>query len=73
MQMTLNEFVSRFPDRRSPIPGEFAGQWVAWNQDCTEILSHGKDLTTVRERAISLGCERPVLQKVPHSPFVGRA
>jgi hypothetical protein len=73
MQMTLQEYALRFPDRNRPVPREFAGQWLAWNQDCSEILSHGEDLTTVRERAIALGCARPVLQKVPQAPFVGRA
>ena len=52
---------------------EFSGQWLAWNQDRTEILAHGDDMAAVRERAIALGCPRPVLQKVPHAPFVGNA
>jgi hypothetical protein len=73
MQMTLNEFAVRFPDRGPLVPLELAGQWVAWNQDCTEILAHGDDMAGVREQATVHGCPRPVLQKIPHSPFVGNA
>jgi hypothetical protein len=73
MQMGLNEFTVRFPDWSMPVPKEFAGEWLAWNEDRTKILSHGEDLIAVREEAIALGCVRPVLQKVPHAPFVGRA
>ena len=35
--------------------GEFAGQWIAWNQDCTQIVARGADMCEVRERAITKG------------------
>ena len=73
MQMTLDQFTSRFPDRRQPVPAEFGGQWVAWNEDRTEILAHGANMSEVREEAVSRGYARPVLQKIPHGPFVGGA
>jgi hypothetical protein len=73
MAMTLDEYTKRFPDRNLPVPAEYAGQWVAWNQDCDEILSHGDDMRAVRDQAVARGCERPVLQKVPRAPFVGQA
>jgi len=73
MQIRLDEFTARFPDRGRAVPIELVGQWLAWNQDRTEILAHGDDMRAVRERAIALGCARPVLQKVPHAPFVGTA
>ena len=62
----------RFPDRVQPVPEEYAGQWIAWNQDCTRIVARGTDLCEVRDRAITKGHARPVLQKVPRAPFVGR-
>ena len=73
MQMTLDEFTSRFPDRGQPVPAELAGQWVAWNEDRTEILAHGANLSKVREQAVSRGHAHPLLQKVPRGPFVGGA
>jgi hypothetical protein len=73
MQMTLDEFTARFPDRRRPVQAEYAGQWVAWNDDGAEVLAHGESLSGVRETAVQRGCARPVLQKVPHGPFVDGA
>lgn len=73
MQMSLDEFSARFPNRRRPLPAKFAGQWVAWNEDRSEILAHGEDMSEVRDQAIACGCTRPLLQKVPRAPFVGRA
>ncbi len=73
MQISLGEFSARFANRTKPVPREYAGQWVAWNEDCTEILSHGQDLRELRARVVASGCPRPVLQKVPRGPFVGGA
>lgn len=72
MRMTLEEYTARFPERPKPIPLEMAGQWLAWNQDCTQILAHGKQMNEVWEQAVAQGCERPVLHKVPRGPFIGR-
>jgi hypothetical protein len=71
VQLSLDEFSVRFSDRRMPVPREYAGQWVAWNEDCTEILAYGRDMRELRARVMAGGCPRPVLQKVPHGPFVG--
>ena len=38
MQMTVDEFTARFPDCRRLIPAEYVGQWIAWNDDRSEIL-----------------------------------
>jgi len=73
MQMTLDEFINRFPERVRPIPVEYAGRWVAWNDDQSEIVAHGSELKMVRQAAAERGCARPVLQKVPHGSFVGGA
>jgi len=71
MQMTIDEYTRRFPDRATPVPAEYAGQWVAWNEHRTGILAHGRRMPEVRQAAIALGCPRPILQKVPRGPFVG--
>ena len=71
MQMKLDEYAERFPERGKPIPGEYAGQWVAWSEDRSEILSHGADMSDVRDRAIARGFACPILQKIPQVPFVG--
>lgn len=73
MQMTIREFSSRFPNRVPPIPAEYAGQWVAWNEDRSEILAHGNSLGEARNGAVEAGCSQPVLQKIPRAPFVGGA
>ena len=73
MQMTLSEFTARFPNRAPLVPIELAGQWLAWNEDRTKILAHGNNMAQVREQAVAAGCPRPILQKVPHAPFVGNA
>jgi len=73
MQMTLDEYTCRFPDRVPPVPAEFAGQWIAWNEHRTEILAHGRQMPEVRRAALARGCPRPILQKVPRGPFVGGA
>lgn len=72
MQMTLKQFAARFPDRAPPVPLEFAGEWIAWNQECTKIVAHGREMSEVRNSAIAEGFASPVLQKVPRAPFVGR-
>jgi hypothetical protein len=73
MQMKLAEYTARFPDRRKPVPAEFAGQWIAWNDDYSEIVAQGGDMEDVRRQALSRGHSRPVLQKIPRGPFVGGA
>jgi len=71
MQMTLDEFAARFPDRGRPIPAEYAGEWIAWNDEESEIVAHGVDFHEVSRQAAQRGCAKPVLQKIPQGPFVG--
>jgi len=71
--MKLAEFSARFPDRGRPVAAELAGQWIAWNDDRSQVLAHGSDLSEVRRQAAEHGCACPVLQKVPRAPFVGLA
>jgi hypothetical protein len=62
--------VQRWP---TPAPVEFAGQWVAWNSERTEIITHGTDVAAVRAAAIAAGHPDAILQKVrqPNSIFIG--
>ena len=57
-----------------PTPVEFAGQWVAWKKDRSEIVAHGNNASEVRAAAIAVGCDDPWLERVPHPEtlFVGR-
>ena len=73
MQMKLDEVPARFPNRGKPVSQEYAGQWVAWNADRTEIISHGDNLSEVFDRAITCGCSQPVLQRIPRGPFIATA
>lgn len=61
------------PTRPKPAPVEYAGQWVAWNAEQTEIVAHGREIAQVHAAAKAAGHERPVLQKVPdpHSRYIG--
>jgi hypothetical protein len=70
MRMKLRDYTARFPGRPEPVPAEHAGEWVAWNEDCTGILAHGIRMDEVRQQAVARGCMRPVLQKVPRGPYV---
>ena len=73
MRMTLEEVKKRFPDRPEPAPLEFAGQWIAWNQDRSEIVAHGAKFDEVRAEALSAGCREPLMQRVLGTPFVSGA
>ena len=56
-----------------PAPVKFAGQWVAWNHERTEIVCHGADVAAVRAAAIAAGHADAIFQKVrrPDSIFIG--
>ena len=68
--------IDRLHDPRRPkaAPAEFAGQWVAWNQDRSEIIAHGTDVAKVRAAAVHAGQPDALLEKVSHPNhlFVGR-
>ncbi len=73
MQMTRAEARKRFPDRPEPAPAEFAGQWIAWNDDRNRIIAHGDRFDEVHAAALAAGCGEPLMQHVLATPFVGRA
>ncbi len=47
-----------------PAPVEYAGQWVAWNKQRTEIVAHGKHVAEVHDAAIAAGHPDAILQRV---------
>lgn len=67
--------IDRIHDPRRPksAPHEYAGQWVAWNQDRTEVIAHGSDVAQVRAAAVAAGQPDALLEKVnrPDHIFVG--
>jgi hypothetical protein len=69
--MTVEEYRKRFPDRQPPVPLEYAGQWLAWNRDCTQILAHADTLDEVHELVEKLGYNDPVFHKIPRGAFIG--
>lgn len=61
--------------RPPPAPIEYAGQWVAWNREQTEIVAHGEKLVEVHRAAVAAGHPRAILQKVRrgNEAFIGAA
>jgi len=47
------------------VPKDFAGMWIAWNANATEIIASGPDLETVRQDAEEAGEANPSFEKVP--------
>jgi hypothetical protein len=56
-----------------PAPVKFAGQWVAWNKERTEIVAHGPNMAAVHAAALAAGHPRAILQRVrrPELRFIG--
>lgn len=50
---------------RPTIPPEFAGKWIAWNEQRQRIVASGKSYSEAREAAELAGEHNPLLQKVP--------
>jgi hypothetical protein len=61
------------PDAPKPAPIEYAGQWVAWNKERTEIVAHGAQMAAVHRAAIAAGHGDALLQRVrsPDTSFIG--
>ena len=61
------------PRRPKPAPPEFAGEWVAWNREQTEVIAHGLHLAEVHQTALAAGHPDTVMQKVrrPDAVFIG--
>jgi hypothetical protein len=58
-----------------PAPVEYAGQWVAWNRERTQIIAHGREMAEVHRAAIAAGHPDAVMQRVrqPDLSFIGVA
>lgn len=67
MYLNANDPRLKDPRRPKPAPAQYAGQWIAWNEDRTAIIAHGSDVAAVREAAIAAGLPLALLQKV-HRP-----
>ena len=71
MRMTIEEYGRRFPDRPEPVPAEYLGHWIAWNEERTKIIAHGKTLSEVMRQAQAAECASPIMQKIPSGTFIG--
>ena len=49
------------------VPKEYAGKWIAWNWQRTQIIASGVTRQEVRRSALATGEPRPILDKVPDS------
>jgi len=46
-------------------PTKYSGQWIAWNEAHTEVISNGDTMVEARENARKTGAEHFWLYKVP--------
>ncbi len=58
--MSLN----RFPPRRS-VPLDYAGKWIAWNRQQTEIIGSGSTFDEAKQAAEDAGECQVILAKLP--------
>lgn len=49
------------------VPIEYAGQWIAWNEDHTKIVASGKTLREADENAIATEEKHLWFEKIPSS------
>ncbi len=61
MSANDNKYHRALPD----VPLEYAGKWIAWSDDWTEIVASGIDVAEVSKAARALGVKQPFLEKVP--------
>ncbi len=56
-----------------PVPIEYAGKWIAWNQQETRIVASGHTFQEAAEAAAAAGEKFPVFAKAPkaHVRFLG--
>ncbi len=61
------------PANQPTVPREYAGKWIAWDQDRTKIVASGETPSEVVDLANHRGCLKPLLEKVPRKnlPFTG--
>ena len=58
---------------RPPVPPiEYAGQWIAWNKERTEIVAHAHTLEETHVLATEAGFPDATLMKLPRTnAFIG--
>jgi hypothetical protein len=58
---------------RFPVPVEYAGRWIAWNSDHSQILADSDSIQTLWRTVRARGIPDPIFEKVPRSDvrFVG--
>lgn len=71
MRMTPEEYRERFPDRPEPIPLEYAGKWIAWEETGRKIVAAADDLRELDEIVSQEGVADPIFQRVPRGAFIG--
>ncbi len=61
------------PKHPPTVPKRYAGQWIAWDQEQTRIVSSGSTYDEAYEAAIAAGEQHPLLAKAPAANvrFVG--
>lgn len=68
--MNMNQKTKEIPI----VPLEFAGQWIAWNEDHTKIIASAKHLPEAHQKALKTGEKHFWMSKVPSSKdFFGGA
>jgi uncharacterized protein YegJ (DUF2314 family) len=45
-------------------PSQYQGQWIAWNENRTDVIAHGKTMGEVKKKA-KLKAEHFWLDKIP--------
>ena len=62
----MDPSASQNPTAEQPdIPSEYAGRWIAWNEESTEIVASGDTLTECHQDAEKNEVENPRFEKVP--------
>ena len=58
---------------QKPVPIEFAGKWIAWNEDHSRIIASGSSIREAWDVACATGERDPIFEKVPRVDvcFVG--
>jgi hypothetical protein len=73
MRISIAKARVLFANRPAPAPQEYAGEWIAWSPDRSQIVAHGNRFAQVRADAIAAGCKEPLMQRVMGNSFVGGA
>lgn len=49
------------------VPLEFAGMWIAWNEDHSSIITSAKSLPEAHQKALATGEKHFWMEKIPSS------